>query len=808
MTGLLQDLRFSFRGLLRRPSITVAALLTLTLAIGASTAIFSVVDRILFRPLPFPEPSRLVAVWADYTRRSGPAREWLSYPNFHDLRESSQSFQDVALYSLWAPTMTGLGTPRQLVAAQVSQGMFSQVLAVSPLMGRGFQPQDDQPGAPGTVLVSHGFWQQELGGVPDAVGRTLNFDAELFTVIGVMPRSFRTPFISNAVLWRPLRMDMSQHACGRGGACFRAVARLSPGSTLERAQAEAEEIGRRLEAEHAEANTGVGFALHPYRQDLVGAVSTPLRILLAAVGFVLLMACVNVANLFLTQATGRSDEIAIRAALGAGARRITRQLLTESLLLAAVGGFLGVLLGYLGTGLLVSLAPQGTPRLQEVQVDERILVFSAAVTILTGLLFGLFPALLASRPDLNQALHAAGRSRAVAAGGRLRSVLVVGQVGLALMLLIGAGLLLRTLQNLRTEDVGFRPEKVLAMNIALPAARYQARDDTRSFFTRVRRDVETIPGLESVALTNTVPLAGADGDVNFNIEGQPPWRPGEEPAVWFRLVSDGYLATMGIPLLAGRDFGPADDQQAPPVVIINENLAERFFSDRSPLGQRINVNNPQQPVWRQIVGVARNIRNFGIRQESRYAMYAPFQQLPVRNMSLVARSSIAPELLVESVRQKVAEIDPGLALAQVVSLDELVKASMSAERFVATLLSVFAVVALLLAAVGVYGVLSYNVSRRMAEMGVRLALGARQFDIGAMVVGRGLWLSAAGILIGLAGALGITRLMQSFLFGVTAYDAPTYGGVILILIAVGLAAGFLPAWRASRADPATVLRSD
>jgi len=806
MESLLKDLRYGVRSLARSGSLSLAALLTLALGIGANTAIFSVVDGVLLRPLPFPEPERLVAAYADYRERGGPEREWLSYPNFADLR-ATPLFEGLAGYGQWGPTLSGRGVAESLKGAQVSAGMFSEVLGVPPALGRAFEAADDQPGAAPVVLLSHSLWARRFGSDPVVLGSSLILDGAPYTVIGVMPEGLRPPVVPDAELWSPLAAGFGPSIDSRGSANMRAIGRLRDGVSLETAQATADGLAAQLQQEYPEANTGVGYLLRPLHADVVASADTALWVLLGAVGLILLIACVNVANLLLTRGEARRAELAVRAALGAGRGRIARQLLTESLLLAVAGGLAGFLLAVWGTRLLVAMAPEGTPRLDGVAVDARVLAFTALAALLSGLLFGALPSLRAARTDVVAGLRQGGRGGSGSRRG-LQSALVVSQVALALVLLVGSGLLLRTFARLQSVDPGYRTENRLSLLVALPDDGYAEPESRSRFYNRLIERLEALPGIAAAAATSTIPMSGNDGDVNFAVEGRPLPPPGEEKAVWFRRVTPGYFELMGIGITAGRSFRESDSADAPRVAIINETLARREFPGEDPIGRRLNVNRADAPVWREIVGVARDIKNFGIRGESRNAMYLPHDQVPSTFMSVVVATSIAPEAAVPMVREEIAALDPRLAASGVATLESLLSRTLAPDRFVATLLTLFALVALTLAGVGLYGVVSYDVARRSREMGIRMALGAAAPEILGLVLRETLLLVAGGVAIGaLAGAF-LTRVMESLLFGVSPRDPVTLAGVVLVLALVGVGAAALPARRAARREALAALHAD
>ena len=809
MGSVLQDIRFGLRAAQRNLGSTLVIVLTLGVGIGANTAIFSVVDGILLRPLPYPEPERLVTVWADYTQRSGPLREWLSYANFHDLRRETAVFEEVAVWSNWNPTLTGLGEAELLTGGMLSEGMFSRVLGIQPAIGRSFVPADDKPGAANVALISHRFWTRRFAGEAKVLGRAIVLSGVSYNVIGVMPAGFRPPFAPNAELWRPYQIDGDNFTGGRGNASFRSFGRIRQGVTLAAVRTRANALGSRLQQDFPQDNTGVGYAIFPLRSDLVRQAQAPLWVLLGAVGFVLLIACVNVANLLLARMHARQSELAVRAALGAEGRRLLRQLFTESAMLALLGGALGVALAFVGTDALVALAPSGIPRIDGVTVDLRILLFAGGVTALSTFVFGLLPALRGSRTDLHEALKVGGRGMEASAGGRaMGSVLVMGQVALALMLLVGAGLMIRSLRALNAVDLGFEPRGMLTLTLNLPQTRYPDRAASAAFFRDLETRLGALPGVDAVGSTNTVPLSGLDGDVNFDIEGRSIQRPGEENILWLRRVTPTYFETIGIRIVRGRAFTPSEDREAPRVIIVNETLAERYFPGEDAIGKRININDPENVTWREIVGIAEDVKNFGIQRVSRNAAYFPFAQLPTSFMAIVMRTAGDPTLLIPSARNVIAEMDPSLAASNVTTMESMVQASLGSERFVTMLLTIFASVALVLATVGLYGVVSYSVSRRVREMGIRVALGAADGDIRKLIVGKSVGMAVAGVGVGVVGALLLTRLMEGLLFGVPASDPVTFATAAVLLTAVAAVASAIPAQRAVKVDPMAVLKNE
>ena len=806
-----RDAAFAARQIVRNPGFSSIAVLTIALAIGSTTAIFSVVDGIMLRPLPFDEPEELVMIWADYTRRDvvlpDKRREWLSWPNFADFRDQVGAVESAAAFGGWFPTLTGTGEgAEQLSGARFSHGMFSEVLRVEPALGRGFLAEDDRPDAPDVALISDAFWRSAFAGSPDVVDQTIRLNDQPFTVLGVMPPDFRPPAFLGTDVWTPLQLDMSNGG-GRGAAFIRAVGRLADGASVDLARSQATQLGARLEQEYPESNIDTGFNVYPLQLDIVNQASTALWVLLGAVGFVLLIACVNVANLLLAKGATRGPELAVRVAMGAGRRRVLSQLMTESLMLAFAGGLLGIALSFVGTDVLVRLAPTGTPLLDQVAVDGRILGFAAMVTIVTGALFGILPAARASRTEPASSLREGGRGVSGGASARLRNALVVGQVALALMLLVGAGLLVRSFQNLQRVDLGFDPDGVLSMQIQLPAVRYQDETSRRAFFGTLEERLTAIPGVQAAGSITNLPMAGLDVDTNFFVEGAAPPRPGLEPTVWLRRMTPGYVDAIGLEIVLGRAFTASDAAEATPVIMVNETLERDYFGGRA-VGQRLNVNNPANPVWREIVGVVKDIKNFGIRSESRNAMYLPYSQSAPTAMFTVVRTTVDPESLTNAIRAEVTALDPGVALARVQPMEELVASSLATDRFTTSLLGGFAVVALLLAVVGLYGVVSYSVSTRLREMGVRIALGAPRADIRRLVLRWAFGLAVLGIAIGAVGAAGLTRLMEGLLFGVGTTDATTFAIVSALMASAAVLASLVPAVRATRVDPIEVLKSE
>ncbi len=807
LEAVRQDVILALRRLRAAPGFAFVALLTVALSLGATTSIFGVADGILLRPLPFPEPDELVAVWVDLSEVGGPEREWHSYPNLHDLREASTTLEALGWYVGGSGTLTGDGAlPEPVNFARVDRTLLDGVLKVTPLHGRLFLPEEDRPGGPSAVILSHGLWLDRFGADPELVGRSIVLDARAIPVVGILPADFRPPFAPGARFWLPLQQDAGSHFGGRASFTYRAIGRRAEGVGLEAAQAEARQVGARLAEAYPAENPGLSFSVVPLREDLTAGVRTPLLVLLGAVGMVLLIGCVNVATLLLSRASGRRGELAVRTALGGGRRRLLGQLLTENLVLALLGGALGLALAVLGTELLVGVAPAGTPRLDAVAVDGRLLGFAAVATLGAGLLFGVLPAVQASS-DPAHGLREEGRSGgADRRSGRVRSVLVVVQVALALVLLTGSGLLLRSFDNLTRVDLGFRPEGVLTFTVVYPTARYPDREALVTAQSLLRERLEGLPGVRTAGLTSVLPLSGGGTDSDFLLDGEPLPAPGQVPVTWLRQVSTGYLQALEVPALEGRLLDERD-RTGPRAVVVNETFVRRWLQGGPALGRQLNFGTPESPTWWEIVGVVPDQRGYGIRDDGvRSEAFLPLEQAPARGVTATVRTGGDPEGLAPLVREAVAELDPGLAPAAVQPLTGYVDVALATDRFVTLLVSLFAGVALLLAAVGLYGVVSFGVQARRREIGVRMALGAPAAQVGWTVVRWSLGLVALGVLLGAGGAAALSRAIRGILYGVEPADPPTFLWVAGILLATALLAGAVPAARAARTDPATVLR--
>ena len=801
MMTLLQDLRYGLRTLARSPGFAFVAVATLALGIGANAAIFSAVNAVLLRPLPYAQPDELVMVWQDLRARGGPAHEWATPGNVVDWKGSG-IFSGVAAVQGWQATITGDGDPEPLVGEQVTFDYFD-VLGVRPALGRTFRLEEDVPNAARVVVISDALWHRRFGGRRDAVGRRITIGGEAHEIIGVMPASFRPAVLDSATLWRPRRLDLAQPS--RGAVVLRVIARLKAGATIEQTSASTALLASQLAAAYPEWNTATGIALSSLHAEVVGEARQGLLIVLAAVGFVLLIACANIANLLLARATARTREIAVRLALGAGRRRLIRQLLTESLLLSAIGGAAGIMLGAWGIDALVAVAPSGAPRLGEVGVDGRVLWFASALALGTGVLFGLVPALQASRADVTPSLREGGRGAATAGGYRTRRALIVFEVAAAVVLLVAGGLLLRTFATLQASNLGFTADRVLVGAVNPPRAAYATRAQQVAFYDRLLDRVSSLPGVETAALSSVVPLGG-DSDMSVLVEGRPlPRNDAESDAVWYRLVSADYFRAMQIPLTRGRTFAP---REAAPAVVVSEPTARRFWKDENPIGRRIRFGSGDDAPWFTVVGVAGEVRMRGPRGESRSEVYLPYWQFPELGTNVILKSSGRPDALAAPLRQTVREIDPDLPVASIRPMTAIVAESIEQPRFLALLVGLFAASALVLAAVGIYGLIAFAVAQRTQEIGVRMALGAGRGDVVRLVVFDAMKLTAIGLALGAAGAAAVAESLQSQLFGVTPIDPATFAVAALALGGTAIVACLIPAVRAARVDPMVALRAE
>lgn len=800
METLLRDIRYGIRSLLKRPGFTAIALIALALGIGANTAIFSLVNAVLLRPLPFAEPDRLVWVYGNI--RHGGNRASVAPLDFLDFREKNTTFEQFAAsFSVPLPlNLTGTGEPERLTSAAVT-GNYFQALGVMPVLGRTFQLENEQPALNQVAVLSYALWQKRFGGDLAIVGKTITLDSKTSEVIGVMPRDFSFP--QTAELWVPINFDAGPQMKQRKAHFMRPIGRLKPGVSLAQAQADTDAIARHLEEAYPATNIGWSLRLVPLREQLVGNIKPTLLILFGAVGFVLLIACANVANLLLVRAAARQKEIALRTALGAGRFRIVRQMITESVLLSLVGGALGTLLALWGVELLVKLSAGSIPPTAQVKIDLTVLAFTLGISLLTGVLFGLAPALRTLKLNLSESLKEGGRGAGEgAARNRTRSVLVVIESAVAVVLLIGAGLLIRSFVQLQNTNPGFDAHNVLTMRVDLPREKYPNQEKAGNFFAQLEDRVEGLPGVETVGLVTELPLSGQPNDVPFSIEGRPPASPEQRLGADFRRVNQQYLKSLRIPLLRGRNFTEQEARESARVVIISELLATQIFPDEDPLGKRLVMAFDEKAF--EIIGIAGDIRHRSMEAKPLPAMYLPTIQTPW--MNLVIRTQADPANLTAAVRKEVQAIDRDQPVAAVRTMDEWVNTSVAAPRYRTALLGLFALVALLLASTGIYGVMSYSVSQRTHEIGVRMALGARQMDVLKLVVRQGMTLVLVGVGLGLMGAIALTRVMSSLLFGVTAKDPVTFVAVAALLTLVAFVACYLPARRATKVDPLEALR--
>ncbi|HEX7185448.1 MAG TPA: ABC transporter permease [Thermoanaerobaculia bacterium] len=804
LEALGQDIRFAVRQLWKSPGFTLVVVLTLALAMGATTSIFSVVHGILLRPLPFNEPDRLVRVFPQSNGEEGT----FSYPNFRDWRAQSRTVTQAASAHAGSINLTGEGgEPERLIGMWVNAEFFS-ILGVRPLAGRWFAAGEDRPGGPAVVVISEELWERRYGRDPGLVGRAISLGGRPYTVIGVVDREEKFP--EYAEVWIPLGFT-NENLEERASVYLAALARLAPGATLEEARSEAKVIADRLARQYPGANKGLGIGLEPLQDSLVGEVRTELLVLLGAVLFVLLIACVNVANLLLVRSTAREGEVAVRSALGAGPGRIVRQLLTESLILALAGGAAGIGLAVWATKALVAVAPSQIPRIEEVGVDAPVLLFALAITLATGLLSGLAPAVQAARPNLVGALKEGARGSRSRAATRARNVLVVGEIALAVMLLAGAGLLLRSFARLQNVDLGFQTENVLKFHITLPETRYDEDAKLRAFVDGLTERLEALPEVETAgAAYYSLPLVGGVNVWSFTIDGRPPVPEGQEDVMRAGVATPGFLRALGISIARGRAFDERDREGSTQVAVLNEAAASRFFPGEDPLGKRLvlGTNDDGSPNQFEIVGIFRDIKQNTLQEEIEPQMLLPYAQAPLASLAVVVRTRSDPAAMTAAAAAQVREIDPDLPIYAVRTMEEVVAMSAAQPKFSMLLLGGFAAIALVLAAVGIYGVIAYAVRQRAQEIGIRMALGATRTRVLRMVVRQGLTLAVLGALLGLVGALFATRGMRSLLYEVSAADPAIYVLVALVLVLVAAVASYLPARRASRTEPQLALRGE
>jgi putative ABC transport system permease protein len=803
MSDFVRQFRYAARQLLQRPAFTTVAVLALALGIGANTAIFSVVNAVLLQPLPFPNARQLVVL--NEEERGRDVRDQAAAENFRDWRAQSRTLQHMAAWHYWGLAITGQGEPTEISTIRASAGLFD-VLGVHPALGRGFTADEEQPGRDRVVVLSHALWKQRYNGDHGVLGRGVVLDDVPYTIVGVMPEGFRFPDDAAVGMWTPLAFKPYELRT-RNQRMFNVVARLAPDRTLAEARAELDGIAKQLGAAYPRTNGAWGIVAQPAHDVATAASRETLLLLLGAVGFVLLIACANVGNLLLARAAEREREIALRMALGAGRARLVTQLLAESTLIAALGAGAGIMLALWGIDLLVALEPGRLPHWNAVRLDTTVLAFTTALALATVVLAGLLPALAATADDLHDALKEGGKTTAGARQRRLRHGLVVAEVALAIVLLAGAGLLVRSLARVQAQDPGFRPDGLLAATIYLPDTRYPEDHRQSQFFTTLLERVRALPGVIAAGAVTTLPMSsvGIDHDIPVRVENREP-APGEDPQADFRIASPGYFDAMKIPLIRGRDLAESDNERAPSVAVVNQVFVDRFMAGDDPIGKRFRYARDRD--WIEIVGLVGQVRHKGLDTEPRPELYIPYRQLQYGGMTIALRTAGDPLALAEPFKREIRALDQALPVSEIRTVTELVAGTLAQRRFNTTLFLVFAGVALLLAAIGVYGVIAYTVSRRTREIGIRMALGAGRREVATTVVSAGVRLVGVGIVIGLGGALLLTRLLSGMLFGVSAFDPLTFGAVALAVLAVAVVACLVPARRATRVDPMVALRTE
>ena len=819
---MLNDIQYGLRQLIKNPAFTLIAALTLALGIGANTAIFSVVNALLLKPLPFPNPQELTAFGMTSKRvKDQTDLGSLSYPDFFDFRAQNRTLSSMAVFRVRPSAVTNAEGAASVLGVKASAEFFD-VLEVKPIMGHTFTQADEKAGGgPGgfKIIISNDFWKKQFGGEANVLGRTIELDRRKFTVIGVMPAGFQFPIQADPIDFYVTIAEDAANPDGnkpateeRGSHSLDAIARLKPGVTIEQAQADLATIAANLEKQHPDTNSYFGVAFRPLREELIGDVRPALYVLFGAVLCVLLIANANVANLLLARASVRGKEIALRAAVGASRARIIRQLLTESLLLAGLGGLFGLLIAQWGTEALIRTVPQNIPRISNIQLDAAVLVFTLVVSLATGVIFGLVPAWHASNVDLNAALKTGTRT---GTGGehkhRLRNALVMAEVALALILLVCAGLLIQSFARLGRVSPGVQTERLLTARIQLPSVAYPKNENIIAFFDQFLPRIRALPGVESASTIVPLPLSGSNMVTSFDME-EHPLPDGQQNGAPVRIVATDYFKTMGIPVRQGRVFNEHDQMNSAPVVIVNERFANKFFAGQNVIGKRVKPGfsaDDKGEKMREIVGVVGNVKHLSLKNDDSPEMYLPRTQIPFDIVSLVVRTRVSdPTALTSAIRKELAAMDSSIPLTSVRVFDEYISRALARPRFNALLLSIFAGTALLLTAIGIYGVLAYSVAQRTNEIGIRMALGAAQSNIFRLVVGQAMTLVAISLTIGLIGAIGATRLLTSLLFGVGAWDPITFASIVVLISCVAFLAAWLPARRASRVDPVIALRAE
>jgi putative ABC transport system permease protein len=810
MKNIWQDFRYALRALAKNKGFTIIALLTLALGMGATTAVFSVVNAVLLKPLPFAQPERLIrleerhysADCAGFGNCDSSSPEF-TYANFSDIAHHTRTLEKLAAYRPWLFTLSGDGEPESVDGYLVSSEFFN-ALGVPPLLGRVFLPEEMHPGNDGVVVLSHGIWKRRFGSDPAAIGRTIKINGTPTRIIGVMPSTFDFP--QDSAVWKPLALDNAL-LTNRRAHLYTVLARLKSGATLAQARSEVQALAKSIDSENKNIDPNWIAYAAPLQERLVASVRVSLLLLFCAVGFVLLIACANVANLLLARAAGRAKEIGVRIALGAGKARIVSQLLTESVVLAVIGSALGLLVATFALLAIIRLSPGDVPRLQDASIDWRVLGFTLLVTALTGVLFGIAPALQAFKVDLQNSLRESRRSSLSAPQLRLRSTLVISEIALALMLLAGAGLLTNSFLHLLRVPLGFNPQQLLTLELFLPEASESA-SDTRSSQTLAAtlERVRTVPGVQSASIVNGLPIAGGVS-TDFAIVGRPPVKSGDEPSADIRVIDAAYLRTMQIPLLGGREFSERDSATAPKAMLINQTMAEKFWPGQDPIGSRVTMLDWGPPLTGEVVGVVGDVKPNGPQEPVGSMIYWPYPQFPsLFNYLVVRTASREPLSVLAGIKAQVHAVNPDQPVSQVRTMEQVLGESMAQRRFSLALIGIFAALSVLLAAIGVAGVMAFLVAQRTQEMGIRMALGAQSADVFGLVLRQGMRMTFLGMLIGLAGAFGLTRLLSGMLYGVKPGDPLTFALVSAFLIVVALVACWLPARSATRVDPMVALR--
>jgi putative ABC transport system permease protein len=801
MGTLWQDLRYGIRMLAKNPGFTAVAIITLALGIGANTAIFSVVNAVVLRPLPYADAGQLISL--EENGHHGHQLS-ISYPDLLDWQQQNQVFENIAGFRSASFNLAGEYQPERIPGRSVTRNFFA-TLGAAPFLGRDFLPEDDHDGANPVVIVSHSLWERILGADPHAVGRTLPLNGRAYTIAGVLPADFH--FYLAGEIYTPIGLDAKELSPRAAHAGIYGLGRLKRDVTFQQARAQMDTIALRLQRQYPDSNSGTGVTLTTLREDLIGEVRPVVLILFASVGFLLLICCMNVANLLLARAASRTREIAIRTAIGATRMRLLRQLLTESALLGVLGGGLGLLIGAWGTSAFAALLPAGLRRLAEINIDARVFAFTLGISLLAGMIFGLAPALHSMRLDLNTGLRAGGKTSGFFSGHELfRNVLVVSEIALSLVLLTGAGLMLRSFASVMNVNLGLNPKNVLTMQVFLPDSKYHNDAQARTFFDQLSDRLKGIPGVEASGFITPLPLSGDGWQDAVLREGQPQPLPGQFPSSDFHTISPGYFQAMGVQLLEGRDFRSADDQNAPPVAIVSQSMAKKYWPDEDPVGKRFQKGGHAKITMLTVVGIAADTKQYGPAAKTLTEFYLPYRQNPLQRFTLVLRTKSDPLAMQSAVREQVQALDKSQPVYGVQTMEQIVENSLSPRRTNTRLLAGFATLALLLAAVGIYGVMAYFVTQRTNEIGVRVALGAQKTDILKLIVGKGTILTLAGAAIGVVASFGATRFLQSLLFGVKATDPLTFLAVPLVLCSVALTASYIPARRAMRVDPMIALR--